>query len=58
MLSLISEGADTRMICQRLCISRNTVDSHRRSLMQKLGCENLTDLMRFAIREGAVNLDE
>ena len=46
------------MICQRLCISRNTVDSHRRSLMQKLGCENLTDLMRFAIREGAVNLDE
>lgn len=58
VLSLISEGADTRMICKRLCISRNTVDSHRRSLMQKLGCENLTDLMRFAIREGAVNLDE
>lgn len=58
VLALISEGMDTKMICKKLCISRNTVDSHRRNLMQKLGCENLTDLMRFAIREGAVNLDE
>ncbi|MDO5114520.1 MAG: response regulator transcription factor [Synergistaceae bacterium] len=58
VLALISEGMDTKAICSKLCISRNTVDSHRRNLMQKLGCESLADLMRFAIREGAVNLDE
>lgn len=58
ILSLISEGMDTKMICARLCISRNTVDTHRRNLMQKLGCSNLTDLVRYAIREGAANLDE
>jgi len=27
-------------------------------LMRKLDCENPTDLMRIAIREGAANLDE
>jgi len=58
VLSLISEGMSTKMICDRLSISRNTVDTYRHNMMRKLGCDSLADLMRFAMREGAANLDE
>lgn len=58
ILSLISQGMSTKMISKQLCISRNTVDTYRHNLMRKLDCENPTDLMRIAIREGAANLDE
>ena len=58
ILSMISEGKNAREISAALCISRNTVDVHRRNLMQKLGCENLNELTRYAMREGLMNLDE
>lgn len=57
ILNLISEGKNAREISEQLCISRNTVDVHRRNLMQKLGCENLNELMRYAMREGLMDLD-
>ena len=57
VLSLISEGKSAQDIARLLCISRNTVDSHRRNLMQKLKCDNLNELTRYAIREGIMNLD-
>lgn len=55
ILNLISEGKSSKDISAALCISRNTVDVHRRNLMQKLGCENLNELTRYAMREGLVN---
>lgn len=55
ILNLISEGKSAKDISADLCISRNTVDVHRRNLMQKLGCENLNELTRYAMREGLVN---
>ena len=58
VLSLISEGKNAKYICEKLCISRSTVDAHRRNLMQKLECSNLNELTRFAMREGWVNIDE
>ena len=58
VLSLISEGKDAKYIGEKLCISRSTVDVHRRNLMQKLECENLNELTRFAMREGWVDIDE
>ncbi|MDO5114527.1 MAG: response regulator transcription factor [Synergistaceae bacterium] len=58
VLSLISEGRNAKFISEKLCISRSTVDVHRRNLMLKLECENLNELTRFAMREGWVNIDE
>lgn len=58
VLALISEGKSAKYISEKLCISRSTVDAHRRNLMQKLGCDNLSELTRFAMREGWANLDE
>lgn len=58
VLSLVSEGRSAKYISEKLYISRSTVDVHRRNLMQKLGCSNLNELTRFAMREGWVNIDE
>ncbi|MEG1603877.1 MAG: response regulator transcription factor [Cloacibacillus sp.] len=58
VLNLISDGKSAKDISTTLCISRNTVDVHRRNLMQKLGCENLNELTRYAMREGLMNFDK
>lgn len=50
VLELAAEGLTNGEIASRLSISRRTVESHRASLMQKIGLRTQTDLVRFAIR--------
>ncbi len=54
VLQLLVQGASTREIGATLHISKNTVDTHRRKIMDKLGCNNLADLTRLALRERLV----
>jgi DNA-binding NarL/FixJ family response regulator len=54
VLQLLVQGASTREIGSTLHISKNTVDTHRRKIMDKLGCNNLADLTRLALRERLV----
>jgi DNA-binding NarL/FixJ family response regulator len=58
VLNLLVVGRRTREISEALHISKSTVDTHRRNILDKLGCENVTCLTRYALREGLVNLDE
>ncbi|MEM0997145.1 MAG: response regulator transcription factor [Bacteroidota bacterium] len=41
-------------IAERLNISRRTVDTHRKNLLQKIGVRNTAGLIRFALREGII----
>ena len=52
VLRLLVDGRSARDISSTLHISRNTVDTHRRNILEKTGCDNLADLTRFALREG------
>ncbi len=52
VLRLLVDGRSSRDISSSLHISRNTVDTHRRNILEKTGCDNLADLTRFALREG------
>lgn len=52
VLKLISEGKNTKEIASELLISKNTVDAHRRHIMDKTGCNSIAGLIRYAIREG------
>lgn len=54
VLKLISEGKNTQEIAQELCVSTNTVDTHRRHLMEKLDARNVADLMMTAISKGII----
>ena len=58
VLKLLVSGKKTRDISEVLHISKSTVDTHRRNILDKLDCENVTSLIRYALREGLVNLDE
>lgn len=52
VLRAISQGLTSREIADRLFISENTVEAHRKSLFTKLNVRNLADLVMKAIRRG------
>ena len=52
VLKLIGEGLNTKQIAYELSISKNTVDVHRRHIMEKTGCNSPAELIKYAIREG------
>ena len=54
VLKRISEGKNTQEIAQELCVSTNTVDTHRRHLMEKLDARNVADLIMTAISRGII----
>jgi DNA-binding NarL/FixJ family response regulator len=54
ILQRLAEGLSAKEIGAELDISVRTVESHRASMMRKLGVHKAADLVRFAIREGLV----
>ena len=54
VLQLIAEGKTTKELATLLGISVKTAESHRMSMMKKLGLHEVAGLVRFAIREGFV----
>lgn len=52
VLQLTAEGLSGNEISQKLFISRRTVESHRASLMRKLGVRNQKELVRLALQRG------
>lgn len=58
VLTLVAEGLSNQEIADRLILSVKTVMGHRANVMQKLDLHNRTELVKFAIREGLVRVDE
>jgi DNA-binding NarL/FixJ family response regulator len=54
VLALAAEGMSMTEMAERLFISPRTAETHRTNLMQKLGLQSQTDLVRFAIRRGLI----
>ena len=54
VLKRISEGKNTQEIASELFVSTNTVDTHRRHLLEKLNAKNVADLIMTAISKGII----
>ena len=54
VLKRISEGKNTQEIARELCVSVNTVDTHRRHLLEKLEARNVADLIMTAVSRGII----
>jgi len=54
VLRLAAEGFSASEIAARLSISPRTAETHRANLMHKLGLHSQTDLVRYAMRRGAL----
>jgi DNA-binding NarL/FixJ family response regulator len=57
ILQLLVEGKSNTEIADHLFLSVNSVHTYRSRLMQKLGLDNLPDLVRFAIQNGLTPLE-
>ena len=57
VLKLVAEGRTNREIADLLVISTKTVLGHRANLMDKLDIHNRTELVKYAIRKGLIELD-
>jgi DNA-binding CsgD family transcriptional regulator len=49
ILNLIVNGANSNKISEILFISVNTVTTHRKNIVRKLGCKNVAELARFSL---------
>ena len=52
----MAEGRTNREIADRLFISVKTVLRHRTNIMEKLGFHNRTELIKYAISKGLIQL--
>ena len=55
VLRLISQGATSKEVAERLGISPKTAQVHRENLKQKLKLRTTADLVRYAIKHRIVN---
>jgi DNA-binding NarL/FixJ family response regulator len=52
LLRLIAAGRRNKEISAELNISIKSVEAYRARLMKKLGCSNIAELVRYAVRQG------
>ena len=50
-----AKGKERAEIANSLHISPRTVDAHKQNIMEKLGSDNMADLIKAAIREGVID---
>jgi len=56
VLQLVAEGDTNREIAEQLFISIKTVLRHRTNIMEKLGFHNRTELIKYAISKGLIEI--
>ncbi|MBB3178695.1 response regulator transcription factor [Variovorax sp. Sphag1AA] len=55
VVTLVVKGQSSSTIADQLHLSPKTVDTYRSRLMSKLGVDDVTALVRFAIRQGLID---
>lgn len=58
ILRLIALGKGTKEVAYELGLSSKTIDAHRAQIMDRLGIRDIASLVRYAIRNGIVGLEE
>lgn len=57
ILRLIAEGKTTKQAAAQLNLSIKTIETHRAQIMERLGIHDIPGLVRYAVRQGLVDLD-
>lgn len=58
ILRMVADGKTTREIGDLLHLSEKTVEKHRASIMHRLGMHSLSQLIKYAIRKGLIEVDD
>lgn len=57
VLQLAAEGLTNPQISDKLFISTRTTETHRANLMRKLQLQNQSELIRYAVKRGIIQVD-
>ena len=57
VLQLLSEGMQSKEIASILNVSVRTVETHRRQIMDKLDIRSISELTKYAIRQGITSVE-
>ncbi len=57
VLTLIADGLSNQEVADRLVISVKTVERHRANILAKLGLHSRTELVKYAIRKGLIEVE-
>jgi DNA-binding NarL/FixJ family response regulator len=57
VFQMIAESRPTQEIADILCLSPSTVKTHRAKIMEKLKIDNMTQLIKLAVRLGIVDVE-
>jgi len=55
VVQLIAEGWSTKQIAKKLGISVKTVETHRSNVLRGLGLHSVSEIVRYAVRNGLVS---
>lgn len=58
ILQLIALGKGTKEIAYDLNVSNKTIESHRAQIMERLEIRDIASLVRYAIKQGIISLDD
>lgn len=56
VMRLVAQGLSTKEIAAKLFISPKTVENHRTKIMEKLGFENVIELVKYSAKLGIINI--
>lgn len=54
ILGMLANGVTNKEISEQLCISVNTVETHRKNIMKKLNIHNLSEIIKYAMAYGII----
>jgi DNA-binding NarL/FixJ family response regulator len=58
VLQLVAEGHTANEIATKLFLSPKTVETYRSRMMEKLGLRDLAALIKFAIQQGVISIEQ
>lgn len=56
ILRMLANGMANREISEQLCISVNTAETHRKNIMRKLNLHSLSEIIKFALVHGLIQM--
>lgn len=54
VVQLLAEGKSTKQVARIINVSIKAIESRRQNIKDKLGTDNIADLVKYAIREGLI----
>lgn len=58
LIQLFTQGKTAREIAELRCLSHHTINTHRKNIFRKLELNNVQELIKFALKNGLVDLTE